>query len=663
MEKKKLSVCLVVKNEEKHLLRCLKSIADIADEIVVVDTGSIDRTIEIVRQFSDKVYSIKWRDNFSRARNYALGKATGEWILFLDGDEELTADSTETIREKLRKNDCEGYLIKVLNYYNTGNQVEIAPDVVFRMFRNNKEYRYSGAIHEQICDNIIALNPLAKIEIAEDICIIHYGYLPEEIITKSKAERNTKLLLKAVKKNPHSLLDRFHLGVEFFRDNQIDKALAEFLFVSDKADMQAFYVPKLLRYITKCHYLTGNLDDALRFIDDVWIKLYPEQGDLYYLKGLISKEIGKYRDAYNCFQHCLEIPPQPAHYANLYCQYKDKIYFQLGELSEHFYDKEKALEYYIQALGENPRSTNALARIIKILKPRENPEYTIKALNTVFDCSNSGIQLELANIFFAERAYNLAIDCIDAATGQIPIPQGAHLIKGLSLIRTDRVNDALQELSFIPPTGSAYIAAQGNLFLYYWLKGEEENSELHLCNLKNSGLNPVLAEVLEILQEDQYVTLEELTNSSSAVYQEVMEILERLIETGDRAGFKQAWNCFEGLFENRPTKALGDLYYKYDVYDLALIEYLHLLGQGPTPPETLYRLGKIYWNMGIFTNAERYLRKAAEDGYNNPTVHWELARLYQEMAIQTLEEGISTYPNSVEMSELLRSLRDNLIEV
>jgi len=566
----KLSVCLIVKNEEKYLLRCLKSIADIADEIVVVDTGSDDGTLEIARQFSDKVFSIKWRDSFSRARNYALEKATGEWIFFLDGDEELTAESTGIIKEKLFNNDCEGYLIKVLSYYDTGNQIEITPDVVFRLFRNKKEYRFSGAIHEQVCDNITAVNPSAKIEIAEDICIIHYGYLPEEIAAKGKAERNIKLLLKAVKKSPNSLLDRFHLGIELFRDSQIDKALAEFLFVADKADLQAVYAPKLLRYITNCHYLMGNVREALRFIDDVWIKIFPEQGDLYYLKGLILKEIGKYREAYHCFQHCLNVPQQPAYYANLYCQYRDKMYIQLGELCEYFCDKEKALENYVTAIEENPRATNALTRIIKILKPRENPEYTMNALNTVFDLSDPAIQLDLAKLFFSERAYELAISCVDSAADPIPVPVEAHLIKGLSLIRTDRAAEAVQELSLIPASCSAYASAQSNLFLYYWLNGEENNSELHLRNLKDSGLNPALAEVLELLQEDQYVSLEDLTNDSSTVFQEVTEILESSIELGGRSGFEQAWNCFEGLYVHRPTRLLGDLYYKYNIYDLAL---------------------------------------------------------------------------------------------
>jgi len=132
---------------------------------------------------------------------------------------------------------------------------------------------------------------------------------------------------------------------------------------------------------------------------------------------------------------------------------------------------------------------------------------------------------------------------------------------------------------------------------------------------------------------------------------------------GGRSGFEQAWNCFEGLYVHRPTRLLGDLYYKYNIYDLALIEYLRLLGQGQTTPETSYRLGKIYWNMHNFTDAEKHLKKALKAGYNNPIVHWEVARLYQEMAIKTLEEGMSAYPDNNEMSELMQNLKDNLIHV
>ncbi len=84
-----LSLCMIVKNEEKHLARCLSSVKDVADEIVIVDTGSTDKTIEIAESFSAKIFHFDWVNDFSAARNFALSKCTGDWILYLDADEEL----------------------------------------------------------------------------------------------------------------------------------------------------------------------------------------------------------------------------------------------------------------------------------------------------------------------------------------------------------------------------------------------------------------------------------------------------------------------------------------------------------------------------------------------------------------------------------------------
>jgi glycosyltransferase involved in cell wall biosynthesis len=663
LKKKNLSVCLVVKNEEKYLTRCLNSIKDIADEIVIIDTGSTDKSLEIARQFTDKVYIIKWHDDFSKARNFALGKATGEWILFLDGDEELTPESIEPLRQRINRTNWEGCLIKVLNRYNSGSGIELAPDVIFRLFRNKKEYRYAGAIHEQICDNILAVNPSSKIDIAEDICLLHYGYMPEEITAKNKSERNTNLLLKAVKKNPDSLLNRFHLGVEYFRSNQLNKALEEFLYVLDKVDLLAVYVPKLMRYITKCHYLSGNLQETLRFIDEVWIKAFKDQGDLYYLRGLTCRDLGRHLDAYYSFKQCLSLPPQPAHYANLYYQYKDKIFLQLGDIAEYYMNRETALEYYIKTLKENPKASQALGKIISILNPRKNPNYTANALNSIFDLSDPGIQLDLGYIFFRETAYELAAQYIDKAAAQMQIPVDAQLIRGLSRLRTKQIPTAVQELDKIPPGCSAYISAQGNLFLYYWINKLYDEAAKCLENIKKSNINSPLAEVLEILFDDQPVTMDDFNNGLQQLYPEVVEILERLIEFGDMDSFNQAWNCFEGLFENRPARLLADLYYKNGFYDMAEIEYRSIIKQASVTPELYYLLGKTYWALKDLANAEKYYREAIDLGHSSPLANWEMARIYQEMAIQTLREGIAEYPDNQEIMGILKEIESNLIEV
>ncbi len=663
MKKITLSVCLVVKNEARYLAKCLESVSNAADEIIVVDTGSTDESLEIAGKYTDMAYSVKWRDDFSKVRNYALNKAKGEWILFLDGDEELTPESVPVIKGVIEQGECEGCLIKVLNYYNAGGRVEVAPDVIFRLFRNKKEYRYSGAIHEQICDNILMANPGARINIMEDICVIHYGYLPEEVVSKNKSERNTKLLLKAVKKNPNNLLDHFHLGVEYFRVNKLDKALQEFLFVFDKVDVQAVYAPKLMRYITKCHYLLGDLGEALHFIENVWVKYYPDQGDIFFLKGIICKDLKLYFEAFEAFNACLHLPPQPSHYANLYCQYKDKIFHQLGEIAEYYTDKEQALRYYIDALRENPSNTPSLARIVAILEPRKNPDYTVKALSSVFDLSDPDMQLELGRIFFQERAYGLAVEWIERVGQVIPLSPSSEalLIKGLSLLRQKLGDSGQKELECIPP-GPYYVSAQGNLFIYHWLNGDYEKAEEILSNISNNCNAGSLVIVLEALLRDGFDNKDEIIRHGD-IYAELMEVFERVIELEGFAGFDQVWSCVAELYDIRPTKVLGGLFFKYELFERAIGEYLLAVARDSGDGEVLYRIGKSYLSLSKPEEAQEYYHKALAAGFKSPQVNLEMARLYQELAVRALETGLGKLPDNLSLKQLLTELQAGLIRV
>lgn len=565
MNKNRLSVCLVVKNEEKYLPRCLASVKDAANEIIVVDTGSTDNSVEIAEQFTDKVYKIRWRDDFSKARNFALDKASGNWILVLDGDEELDPGCLPALREKLDQEDCEGFLVKIINYYESGHQIEKAPDVVFRLFRNKQGYRYSGAIHEQICDNIMAVNPRAKITVTEDICIYHYGYLTAEVVAKNKTERNTRLLERAVRKNSNNLLDRFHLGVEYLRVGLADKALGEFLFVVDKVNLQAVYAPKLMRHVTQCHYALGNLTEALAFIDNVWANAFRDHGDLYYFRGVICRDLGHYAEAYESLKKCLDLPPQPAHYANMYCHSRDKIYHQLGEIAEYLADEDAALGYYVKTLRENPRLLSSLVRIIRILKPKENPDYTMTALNTVFDLSDPGVQLELGRIFFQEQAYHLAIQCFDYVAAKSLLPEDAHVIKGLCLLRMRQWEQAVGQLGAVPPNSGFFTTCQGNLFLYYWARKMNRKAAACLKNIKNAGTDPARAEVLEILRKGWRVNTEDIQATKEALYTVVGDVLERLVEFAEWESLSDAISCFEDLFKEQLTKLLGDIYFKHKI--------------------------------------------------------------------------------------------------
>jgi len=144
-----LSVCLIVKNEQDVIGRCLNCAAKFADEIVVVDTGSTDDTVAEVKKFTDNVYFFKWRDDFAAARNFAFDLATGELLMWLDADDVITDENCRKIVGI--KNNFENYDMAILPYAAAFDGDK--PTFVYsreRIFRRSKNYRFSGAVHEAI---------------------------------------------------------------------------------------------------------------------------------------------------------------------------------------------------------------------------------------------------------------------------------------------------------------------------------------------------------------------------------------------------------------------------------------------------------------------------------------------------------------------------------
>lgn len=150
-----LSLCMIVKNEERSLARCLDSIAGLAPEIIIVDTGSTDRTPEIAALYGAKVTAFDFAFvDFAAARNHALARASGRWILVLDADEILHPPSVPLIQELAARDENAGYYFQRLNQH--ANAQGATADYAIRLFPNRPAYRYRGRVHETIDDSILA---------------------------------------------------------------------------------------------------------------------------------------------------------------------------------------------------------------------------------------------------------------------------------------------------------------------------------------------------------------------------------------------------------------------------------------------------------------------------------------------------------------------------
>ncbi len=210
----KISACLIVKNEEAHLERCLKSLKDAVDEIVVIDTGSTDRTIEIANRFGAKIAHFEWIGDFSAARNVSLEHATGNWILWIDADEELVGQSARVIRNAVQRPQFGGFSIEIVNFTADGTDTSQYIHQPIRLFQNRPTVRFSGRIHEQICGPLRELAlPGASLEGAR---ILHYGYRPSEMEAKGKIARTLDLLQKEVLDHPTEPFHWFNLCNAFF---------------------------------------------------------------------------------------------------------------------------------------------------------------------------------------------------------------------------------------------------------------------------------------------------------------------------------------------------------------------------------------------------------------------------------------------------------------
>ena len=208
-------VAMIVKNAVKDIGRALNSVRNVARQIVVVDTGSDDRTPEIACGLGAEVHFFQWRDSFSAARNYALKAMRTAWILQLDADEELLPDGIDAVSAILSDDRFGGASMRIINDLADETQSEHR---FTRLFRNHSDIRYAGNIHEQIAPSIIK----AGYNVAESsLCIRHYGYAEN---SPQRAARNIALLERELSERPDDDWLRYHLASALFTAKMYGKS-------------------------------------------------------------------------------------------------------------------------------------------------------------------------------------------------------------------------------------------------------------------------------------------------------------------------------------------------------------------------------------------------------------------------------------------------------
>ncbi|MEH1999868.1 MAG: glycosyltransferase [Nostoc sp.] len=401
----KLSLCMIVKNEAATLAKCLNSVRKVVDEMVVLDTGSIDRTPNIAQQLGAKVHHFKWCNDFSAARNAALKYVSGDWILVLDADETLTAAIVPQLREAIARDE---YLLINLVRQEVG--AEQSPySLVSRLFRNHPDIHFDRPYHALVDDSVSAIltkEPHWQVGYLPGVALLHTGYQKSAIAQNNKYAKAATAMSGFLATHPDDPYVCSKLGALYVETGKISQGM-ELL----KRGLQRATASRGYTNQTRVGGLENPQSAQADFgrvaagnsirqgVEENYDILY----ELHYHLGIAYSRLQKSPQAISHYQAAIKLP--------IYPMLKLGAYNNLGNL--------------LKAAGDFNGAKTAYATTLKI-----DPTFVVGHYN-------------LAMIFKALGLFTDAIACYKNAIGLNPNYAEAYQNLGVVLLKVGNHQDSL----------------------------------------------------------------------------------------------------------------------------------------------------------------------------------------------------------------------------
>ncbi len=325
---------MIVKNEELVLDNCLKNVHDLVDEIIIVDTGSTDKTKEIAKKYTDKIYDFKWIDDFSAARNFSFSKATKDYILWLDADDVLPEDQREGFKKLKESLDGSADMYTMVYIY--AKDANGKPSVIqrnYRLMKRENNYKWESPIHEYI-------QPYGKI-INTEVTVVHNKLRPNE------KNRNLKIFNKMINDGyEFNEREKYCYAMELHRSGNIPKAIDEFekfkKQYSTDYEKHKWYLYDALIELSDCYKKIGNDNKEL---DTLFFILKNQMPTIVCLNKIADnfRRKEKYKEAiywFNLSANCEDDNPLKdnelfkTYLAQGFCHYQLKQYDKAYEVNE-----------------------------------------------------------------------------------------------------------------------------------------------------------------------------------------------------------------------------------------------------------------------------------------------------------------------------------------
>jgi tetratricopeptide (TPR) repeat protein len=355
---------MIVKNEERWLEDCLSSVKELVDEMVIVDTGSRDKTIEIAQRFGAKVCHHSWNGDFSEARNHSLNYATGDWILVLDADERLAAGDAKLIRHLIVSTKIDGFLLAQRSYlwnarvvssipnpqdYDEGREYTHCLEVwVLRLFRNRPEIRFRGRVHELV--EHVFLEKQLPFEKAVPV-IHHFGKVGDTEALQRKRDLYLELGRQKALEEPDSAPPHYEMGVQLI---ELERFAESIPYLERAYALDPIHYGISLLLLAKAHHAAGQMEKAGEVYEQC-LKLNRDDPRVLFEVANFNRDIGQLKTARKLFMDVLK--QDPKHVLATYNL--GGVYLKLGE-------EQTSFELFKKAARLNPHNEAIFEQMAKL---------------------------------------------------------------------------------------------------------------------------------------------------------------------------------------------------------------------------------------------------------------------------------------------------------
>lgn len=608
-----LSLCMIVRDEAEMLPRSLAAAREAVDEIIVVDTGSSDDSVEIARSFGARVIEREWTGSFAEARNASFEAASGDWILYLDADEVLLAEDAPLLRELTGRTWREAfYLVETHHTGELGDGTAVTHNAL-RIFRNRPEYRFEGRIHEQIAHRLPAGQP-ERIE-PTGIRVDHYGYLGVVRDRREKSRRNIELLRRQLLESGETAFLCFNLGSELAAAGEAEAARAQFersweLLDGNPERVELPYVPSLSVRLVKSLRVTGRREDAAARARE-GLELFPELTDLVFEQALLSQAGGERERAAELLEECLQRGDAPSRYSPTVGCGSYLALAKLAELAEQEGDPARAEALLRRSLESHPSYLGTVLPLAQaMLRRGADAAEVVETIEAGVAAVTPSVRFMTATALY-EAGLPAAAEPLYRAVSEAQPGNGyPHLALAEALLSQSRFEEAAASAAAVPDeAGCAAAAARSELFARVLAGGELAEAG------ERAARRDLPAAELELFRgwaaARDGAELPRLDPACAAI---LPTLLEALLRIEQFEAFEALLPALEaaGVPPRERHQTLAEIYLRRGFLESAADEWIAACELYGADAEALAGLARVAEARGFDEDAEMFAKRATE---------------------------------------------------